>query len=244
MVNLASVVVTGASRGLGLELVTQLARKEGCQTIIAACRHPDQSESLQKLKELHNEKIHLKQLDVGKISFFDEFVNALDVESIDCLINNAGVAPKATRINLVKLEQMQETMMTNVYAPLFLSRAFLPLLKMNPGSLIVNMSSVLGSIEGNKKVMESGGSGGGQYPYRASKAALNMVTRSLSVDLAPFNIGVLSLHPGWVKTDMGGPHAPLTVEKSVQSIIQVVENFQLDLHNGQFLDYLGQKVPW
>ena len=115
------------------------------------------------------------------------------------------MAPKATRYNLVKVEQMENTFRTNVIAPLFLSRSMLPLMKNDQGSLIVNMSSILGSIENNKKVMESGGSGGGQYPYRSTKAALNMVTRSLSIDLEHLNIGVVSIHPGWVKTDMGLP---------------------------------------
>ena len=97
---------------------------------------------------------------------------------VTCLINNAGVAPKATRYNLVKVEQMESTFRTNVIAPLFLTKAMIPLLKKNSQSLIVNMSSILGSIENNQKV-SSGGAGGGQYPYRSTKAALNMVTRSL-----------------------------------------------------------------
>ena len=98
---------------------------------------------------------------------------------VTCLINNAGVAPKATRYNLVKVEQMESTFRTNVIAPLFLTKVMIPLLKNSTSqSLIVNMSSILGSIENNQKV-SSGGAGGGQYPYRSTKAALNMVTRSL-----------------------------------------------------------------
>ena len=167
----------------------------------------------------------------------------VQTDGITCLINNAGVAPKATRYNLVKVEQMESTFRTNVIAPLFLSRAMVPMLKNNQGSLIVNMSSILGSIEYNKKVMELGGSGGGQYPYRSTKAALNMVTRSLSIDLEHAKIGVIAIHPGWVKTDMGGPNAPMTAQESVQGIIRLISDYS-ENYNGKFLDYKGDIVPW
>ena len=111
-------------------------------------------------------------------NFFSRFQNDVQDSGVTCLINNAGVAPKATRYNLVKVEQMESTFRTNVIAPLFLTKAMIPLLKKNSQSLIVNMSSILGSIENNQKV-SSGGAGGGQYPYRSTKAALNMITRSL-----------------------------------------------------------------
>ena len=111
-------------------------------------------------------------------NFFSRFQNDVQDSGVTCLINNAGVAPKATRYNLVKVEQMESTFRTNVIAPLFLTKVMIPLLKKNSQSLIVNMSSILGSIENNQKV-SSGGAGGGQYPYRSTKAALNMVTRSL-----------------------------------------------------------------
>ena len=111
-------------------------------------------------------------------NFFSRFQNDVQDSGVTCLINNAGVAPKATRYNLVKVEQMESTFRTNVIAPLFLTKAMIPLLKKNSQSLIVNVSSILGSIENNQKV-SSGGAGGGQYPYRSTKAALNMITRSL-----------------------------------------------------------------
>ena len=115
---------------------------------------------------------------INLTNFFSQFQNDVQDSGVTCLINNAGVAPKATRYNLVKVEQMESTFRTNVIAPLFLTKVMIPLLKKNSQSLIVNMSSILGSIENNQKV-SSGGAGGGQYPYRSTKAALNMVTRSL-----------------------------------------------------------------
>jgi NAD(P)-dependent dehydrogenase (short-subunit alcohol dehydrogenase family) len=147
---------------------------------------------------------------------------------------------------MVKVEQMEATFRTNVIGPLFLSKALIPLMKKSEASfsLIVNMSSSLGSIENNKKVMDSGGSGGGHYPYRTSKTALNMVTRSLSIDLEHLNIAAISIHPGWVRTDMGGKHAPLSTKESVEAIVNVIEQFNAEKHNGQFLDYQGLTFPW
>ena len=160
------------------------------------------------------------------------------------MINNAGVAPKATRYNMVTEDQMTNTLRINLIAPLFLSKAFLPMLKANQGGLIVNMSSSLGSIEHNTKVMPSGGSGGGQYPYRTSKAGLNMMTRSLNIDLENLNIGVIAIHPGWVRTDMGGKYATLSPEESVRGILNVIANYDKDKHNGNFIDYQGCIFPW
>ena len=165
-------------------------------------------------------------------------------QGLSCLLNNAGVAPKATRYNLVKVEQMESTYRTNVLGPLFLSKMCLPLLKKSEKSVIVNMSSILGSIEFNQKVMGSGGAGGGQYPYRSTKAALNMVSRSLSIDLQEFGIGVMAVHPGWVQTDMGGKHAPLTPEESCKGVLNLIQNFDYESQNGGFLDYKGDIVPW
>ena len=243
---LKSVLVTGASRGLGLEFVKQLAANPSCQVIVASCRSPESAEELNKICE-KNSKIHLKKLDVNEIDTFPQFAqevqSLLQNQGLSCLLNNAGVAPKATRYNLVKVEQMESTFKTNVIAPLFLSREFIPMMKENP-SLIVNMSSSLGSISNNKKVMDSGGAGGGQYPYRSSKAALNMVTRSLSIDLQPFQIGVISVHPGWVRTDMGGPHAKLSPEESCQGVLDFISRFEYSNHTGEFFDHLGNKFPW
>jgi len=100
----------------------------------------------------------------------------------------------------------------------------------------VNMSSILGSIAENT-------SQGGLYPYRASKAGLNACTKSLSLDLAKLKVGSLAIHPGWVKTEMGGKHAPLTPQESIEGVLDVLEKYSRD-QNGGFYDYLGREVPW
>lgn len=244
-----SVIVTGASRGLGLEFTKQLASNSSCQTLIATCRNPESAAELLKVQEAFSDKIHVEKLDMDDIESFGKFAEIMEGklghQGLTCLLNNAGVAPKATRYNLVKVEQMESTFKTNVIGPLFLSRSLLPHLRKNEKqSLIVNLSSSLGSISNNKKVMDSGGAGGGQYPYRCSKAALNMMTRSLSIDFEPFGIGVLAIHPGWVRTDMGGPHAKLSPEESVEGMIKLVSNFDYSKQNGEFFDFEGNIFPW
>ena len=92
--------------------------------------------------------------------------------------------------------------------------------------------------------MDTGGAGGGQYPYRCSKVALNMMTRSLSIDLESFKIGVIAVHPGWVRTDMGGRYATLSPEESVEAVLNLIKDFKYEDHNGQFFDYKGSVFPW
>ena len=137
---------------------------------------------------------------------------------------------------------------TNAIAPLMFSREMLPFLKKaadnsSMESLIVNMSSILGSVELNHPE-SGGGSGGGIYPYRSSKAALNMITRSLSLDLKHLNTKAVAIHPGWVKTEMGGSHAPLTTEKSIFGVLSVINNFSSESHNGKLIDYTGKILPF
>jgi len=236
----ANIFLTGCSRGLGLEMVKQLAvGKSG--KIFASCRNPENATELHQVAE-EFKNIFVLKLDVTDIDSFAVIAQKdLSNESIDILINNAGISPKSTRINLVTAEQMSSTFLSNVVAPVMLSKALLPHLKAGAetrpeNSLIVNMSSILGSIAENTKQ-------GGLYPYRASKSALNAVTRSLSLDLAVHNISAVALHPGWVRTDMGGQHAPLTPQRSVAGILEVIDKFQPN-QNGGFYNNEGNKMPW
>ena len=239
----ANIFITGCSRGLGLELVKQLVARNDTCNIVATCRSPDTCRALTELAS-SNTNVHVMPLDVTK---FDTFPSMLDdlrqvtqEQGLNILINNAGVAPKSTRIGPVTDQQMVETFTCNVVAPLMITKCLLPELKKgsnissNP-SLIVNMSSILGSIAENDK--------GALYPYRASKSALNSVTRSLSVDLAGDRIEAVALHPGWVRTDMGGQAAPLSSEDSVRGVLDQIDNHKSD-NNGGFIDYTGKTLPW
>lgn len=167
-------------------------------------------------------------------------------EGLNLLINNAGIAPKSTRINLIKDTDMITSFITNTVAPVMLTKACIPLLKkastiQNDAPLgvgracVVNISSILAS---NTKNVE-----GGVIAYRASKAALNSATKSISIDLKDSKILAVSMHPGWVKTSMGGSSAPLDVDYSTKAIVQTLLTLN-DAHNGGFYQYDGKELPW
>ena len=240
----ANILITGSSRGLGLEMVRQLAARGDINKIVATCRDPAQCPALSELDSA-SDKIHVLPLDVTRLDSFSVLADSLrqitEGQGLNILINNAGVSPKATKINLVTDQQMRDTFECNVIAPLFLTKSLLPELKQaaqvssNP-ALIVNLSSILGSIAENTKQ-------GGLYPYRASKTALNAVTRSLSLDLAKDRVEAVSIHPGWVRTDMGGHHAPLSPEQSVAGVLAQIDGHISD-NNGGFIDQTGETLPW
>ncbi|XP_047484053.1 C-factor-like isoform X1 [Penaeus chinensis] len=245
-----SVLVTGSNRGLGLELVKQIsASLTPPEVIIAACRDRDKATSLQEVAEKH-QNVHIVKLDVSDEAsyktFFEDVEKIVSPTGLSLLINNAGIAPKSTRINMVKWKQMMDTFSVNTVAPLMLTKTLRTLLTMAASqtqgntlsvrrAAVINMSSILGSIAENDQ--------GGLYPYRASKAALNAITKSLSIDLRGSNILVTSIHPGWVKTDMGGKNAPLTIEESISAIINTLHILNEE-HNGEFVQYDGKKLPW
>ena len=243
MIKGANILVTGCSRGLGLEMVKQLtALKTG--KIIASCRVPEKANELCEIAS-QNKNVIVTKLDVTDLDSFKDLsvdINRIcNTEGLNILINNAGISPKSTRINLVTADQMTETFFCNVVAPLMLTKALIPALGQGAAasgknSVVANLSSILGSIEENTKQ-------GGLYPYRSSKSALNSVTKSLSIDLASLKIGAISIHPGWVQTDMGGKHAPLTAPESIDGVLKVIDNFN-DSLNGGFYNNFGEKLPW
>ena len=239
----ANIFITGCSRGLGLELVRQLVARNDTCNIVATCRSPDTCTALAELGRT-NTSVHVMPLDVTKYDSFSAMRENLrqvtQDQGLNILINNAGVAPKSTRIGPVTDQQMLDTFTCNVVAPLMLTKSLLPDLKKGAqsssnSSLIVNMSSILGSIAENVQ--------GALYPYRASKSALNSVTRSLSIDLKGDRIEAVAIHPGWVRTDMGGQNAPLSSEASVQGVLHQIDNHCSD-KNGGFIDYTGQTLKW
>jgi len=236
--------VTGSSRGLGLEMVRQLVARGDTNKIVATCRDPNTCSALLEL-DSSSDKVHVLCLDVTRLSSFPDLADSLrhitEDQGLNILINNAGVSPKATKINLVTEEQMRETFECNVIAPLFLTKSLLPELKQaakvsSSPSLIVNLSSILGSIAENTRQ-------GGLYPYRASKSALNAVTRSLSLDLAKDRVEAVAIHPGWVRTDMGGHMAPLSPEQSVAGVLTQIDTHASE-NNGGFIDQTGNTLPW
>ncbi|XP_022907773.1 C-signal [Onthophagus taurus] len=245
-----SIVITGCNRGLGLGLVRALTKLENPpKHLITTCRSIEKAKELTCIADEHK-NVHVLQFDLHNLTTYDAFAKKVgDIvkdDGLNVLFNNAGVSPKYARIGLVKAEHMSDTYLTNTIAPVMLTKALLPHLKLAAQKnanksmgvekcAIINMSSVLGSVDNNQD--------GGLYPYRCSKAALNMATKSMSVDLKNFGILATCIHPGWVKTDMGGKNAPLDVETSTEKIVNLL--FQLkETHNGNFYQFDGVQVPW
>ncbi|XP_014368140.2 C-factor [Papilio machaon] len=242
-----TVLITGANRGLGLGMVKYLTKQKKAEKIFATCRNA--SEELTKLSE-ENENLHILHLDVKKLDTYGEFASKIKQlvgnGGLNLLINNAGVTTKFTKLSLVKEEQLMDNFTVNTVAPIILTKTLLPLLKQAADvnsekpvganrAAIINMSSVLGSIAQNDQ--------GGFYPYRCSKAALNAATKSMSLDLKKDQILVACMHPGWVRTDMGGKNAPLDVDSSINGIFNTINKLG-EGDSGKFLQYDGSELPW
>ena len=223
MATLRTVLVTGANRGLGLGLATRLARREGYQ-VIATARDPQTATELHDLA-VETGRVRLEQLDVSLEESIVRFAGRLgDVDRIDVLIQELG------ELSIAAFSTVFET---NVFGPAVLTRHVRS--KLGRGSLIVLLSSFTGSIAGTD--------GRIGFPYRMSKAALNMFARQLSIQLRDEGIGVLLLRPGNAKTRMGGADAPLAVATSVDGMLGQIDNFSPAVH-GEFVGYDGKIVPW
>jgi NAD(P)-dependent dehydrogenase (short-subunit alcohol dehydrogenase family) len=204
-------VITGAGRGIGLEIGKQLLARDF--SVVFTMRNMATGRPI--VNELRNEfkQAWFHQLNVAEENSIHDLVGYLEetVESVDILINNAGILLEGRHSSLeVSLEDMRETMETNVYGPLLLTRAMRPLLKKSNDPRVINLSSTMGQLSGM---------GSGHAAYRISKAALNALTVIQSGELAGDGIKVNSMCPGWVRTDMGGPNASRPVEKGAETAV-------------------------
>lgn len=233
-------LVTGGSRGIGLEFTRQYLAK-GFQ-VFAASRNPWDSAELQQLRAQHSDHLVISQLDVGDEESRRACFQTLSThtEKLDLLINSAGILSGNEEfchpLGELKQDDLLRTFLINSVAPLMMVEGMLPLLKNGARPVVANISSDNGSI--------SRKSHGGKYGYSSSKAALNMLTRILSVDLSAHGIVVVSLHPGWVKTTMTrNENAPLEPSESISGMIQVLDSLETD-DTGRFLDWTGRGIPW
>ena len=228
-----SVLVTGSNRGIGLEWCRQYA--DAGWRVFATCRHPEQAEELHELASRHPQ-LSIHCLDVTQAESLNALCAELQDESIDVLINNAGVyLEKYIRTHELRYDDWVQTFEVNTLGPMRVTEALVELVARSRRRLVVNMTSHMGSIA------EIGAQG--DYYYRSSKAALNAAMKGLSIALAERGIGVLLLHPGWVKTRMGGWDAPLTTTESVQGMRRLVEKFTMD-RTGRFFRYNDTEIPW
>ena len=231
---MSTVLITGANRGLGLEYCKQYARAGW--SVLACCRNLDHAVELNDLAS-ENPHVQVYQIDVLDRNNIDILANDLKGRCIDILIANAGVYGDSRGHEFGNLDYADwiKTLETNVLGVVKVAEAFLPNLKCSQKPCIVALSSQMGSIADNGS--------GGSILYRSSKAALNAVMKSLSIDLQKDNIGVLIFHPGWVKTDMGGPHALINAETSVCGMIKQISEFEMS-QTGGFIKYDGTQLPW
>jgi len=223
-------VISGASRGIGLGLAKHYAAQSDA-TVFAGARHPDDSE-LARLEQQSDGRVVAFALDVDDARSIASAVEQIAKRGkIDVLLNVAGIANRQA-IGDVDADDLLAVLRTNVVGPVMLTQAMLPHLA--PKAKIVNMSSTLGSIA------QADGDWGIAYP--ASKAALNMVTKQESEQVGDKAI-VISLHPGWVQTDMGGSSATLTVDESVAGMTRVIDGLTA-AQTGAYLTWEGKTLPW
>ena len=231
-----NVLVTGANRGIGLEFCRQLLAAG--DHVIATCRQPGKATALNTLAGEYPGRLHVLPLDVAQPKSRAELVRELplvlgDDARIDLLVNNAGVLHSGERFGHLDQAVLEDSLRINAIGPFLLSEAVAPLLA--EGARIANLSSVMGSITRQ---------GAFRSPsYGASKAAQNLLNAQLAHALAARDIRVLSLHPGWVQTDMGGTGAEVTPAESVAVLLQAIDA-ATPAQSGSFLDWRGQTVPW
>jgi NAD(P)-dependent dehydrogenase (short-subunit alcohol dehydrogenase family) len=226
---LPTVLVTGANRGIGLEFVRSFAA-DGWR-VHACARNVEKAKTVRAVEG----DVVCHKLDVTNGLKVASLARALAEEPIDLLINNAGLRGPKTGFGETDYEEWAAVLQVNTLAPLRMVERFADLVERSDGKTVVNISSIMGSIADNGS--------GGEYIYRSSKAALNMVTKSLAVDLAGRGIKVVSFHPGWVRTDMGGAGASISPEESVQGMRRKIAGLTA-ADSGCFFNYDGAPLEW
>lgn len=226
-------LVTGANRGIGLELTRQLLDRG--DEVLATARRPEAAAGLQELVRAHGERLQVLPLDVGDPDSVATLRRALEREAIDVLVNNAGIGAETGRLGELDYEALRHVFEIDAVGPLRVVEAALPAILRSGTRKIVNVTSKMGSIDDNGS--------GGAYGYRMAKVALNMATRSIARDLAGEGVIAFVVHPGWVKTDMGGPHALITPGQSVAAMLRVIDGAGPE-QSGRFWEWNGKEIPW
>lgn len=224
---MSSYLITGANRGIGLALAKHLAERR--EVVLGTARNPASA------TEAFEAGVEMLELDVANVGSVAGLAEQVGDHPVDVLINNAAVYNDKAGLEETDVEAFVECMRVNVAGPLAVTRALLPRLEAGGKKLVVNISSGMGSIGSLKN--------GGSYGYRASKAALNMITKTMSIELAPRGIGAVCVHPGWVETDMGGQGADLSPAASAAHLIEMIDGLST-ADTGRFLNYTGDDLPW
>ncbi|MBI1210651.1 MAG: SDR family NAD(P)-dependent oxidoreductase [Alphaproteobacteria bacterium] len=230
---MSTVLVTGANRGIGIEFVRQYAA-DGAR-VLACARVPGAATELLDIAAKSKGKVTVHPLDVASAASIDHLVQELDGQPIDILINNAGVygGDHQTAHNL-DYETWNRTLAVNSIGPVRVLLALLPNLKKGKDKKAIAITSGMGSTTNHD---------GAALIYRSSKAALNNAMHGLSLSLRPDGIIVLMVHPGWVKTDMGGRNASLSPDVSVAAQRKLISALT-PKDTGRYLAFDGREIPW
>jgi NAD(P)-dependent dehydrogenase (short-subunit alcohol dehydrogenase family) len=235
------VLITGASRGLGLEFARRYLERG--DRVFATCRRPAAARALAALAAAHADRLTIVPLDVTDARSIRAAQGAVGrkVDGLDLLINNAGIysirgsADPTERLGELRFEDALLLLRANAVGPLMVTQQYLDLLAAGRRSRVVAISSEYGSVSQN--------TAGFPYYYAASKAALNMLMRSLAAEARRHGIVTALLDPGWVSTDMGGPEAPVTPPRSVAGMMRVIDGLGAR-DNGRFFTWEGRAAPW
>lgn len=245
------VLVQGASRGLGLELASQLASRRAVESVTATCRSPEQAGALAELVERSEGRVQALRLDATDESSIAEAATWVQAERgrLHLLVNAAGVLHGAglrpeRRLREVDPAALSHAFSVNAFGPVLVAKHFAGLLTHDEPAVLANVSARVGSIGDNRL--------GGWYAYRASKAAQNQFTRCVSIELRRKNprIVVVALHPGTVDTDLSKPFQRsvkpeklFPVERAARQLLEVIEGLGPDA-NGSFFAWDGQPIEW
>lgn len=226
-------VITGANRGIGLELTRQSL--EAGNRVSATARDPQSAKELQGLAQKHQSQLKVFACDVTDDTQVIRLKLDLKAQgAIDVLINNAGMyAQEENDFSALDLKKVEQTLETNTLAPMRITQALFTLLEKSKKPKLACISSLMGSIADNTS--------GGSYGYRMSKTALNMFLKTFAVNHP--QIVTLALHPGWVQTRMGGSSAPTTSEESARGLLKVIHSAEV-AQSGRFFDFEGDEIPW
>lgn len=230
---MSTILITGANRGIGLELAKAFAGRHW--QVIACCRAPEAAGDLHVLAG-KTAGVRVHRLDVTDYGTILDLAGQLEGTALDILFNNAGIyGPGHQSFGETDESGWLETFRVNCIAPLRMAEAFVEHVAASERRIIAGMGSAMGSIAENGS--------GGHYAYRTSKAALHMVMQGLAVDLAPRGILAVAFHPGWVRTRMGGDDAPLAAPESAAGLAEVLLHLRPE-QSGRLLDYQGKVRPW
>ncbi|AJQ93618.1 SDR family oxidoreductase [Gynuella sunshinyii] len=228
-----TVLITGVGRGIGYKLAEDFLRLG--YNVIGTVRDDASRQRVSDRAAGLGAEIELHILEITDSHSVDKFTSALTGRCIDILINSAGIigGDHQTHEDL-NFDDWERTFQVNTVAPMRIALALLPNLSLSKNAKIVSISSKMGALSGKSA---------GAIAYRSSKAALNKSMQCLAIELKPKNIGVYLVHPGWVRTDMGGESADISVEESSAGLIKVITAFSMQ-HTGRFWQYDGQELDW